>query len=29
MLFEKDMTLKMGWANTIVTVPITVVNTEE
>ena len=29
MLFEEDMTLKMGWANTIVTVPITVVNTEE
>ena len=29
MLFEEDMTFKMGWANTIVTVPITVVNTKE
>lgn len=26
MLFEEDMTLKMGWANTVVSVPITAVN---
>jgi hypothetical protein len=29
MLFEEDMTLKMGWADTIVTVPIKLANTEE
>jgi hypothetical protein len=29
MLFEEDMTLKMGWANTVVTVPIIAVNSEK
>ena len=29
MLFDKDMTLKMGWANTVVSVPIVAENTEE
>jgi hypothetical protein len=29
MLFEEDMTLKIGWADTIVAVPITLRNTEE
>jgi hypothetical protein len=28
-LFEEDMTLKMGWANTIVTVPITLNGSKE
>ena len=29
MLFEEDMTLKMGWGNTIVTVPITLNGSKE
>jgi hypothetical protein len=29
MLFDEDMTLKMGWANTVVSVSIIAENTEE
>ncbi|WP_299666735.1 DUF2911 domain-containing protein [uncultured Polaribacter sp.] len=29
MMFDKDMTLKMGWANTIVSVPITIKSKED
>jgi hypothetical protein len=29
MLFDEDMTLKMGWANTVISVPITLMGLKE